>query len=241
MLVEQTGFPLSKINVIHNGVDTRRFQRSESARQQYRTALGISSGDFCIGCVGRLSRIKDYPTILRAVEVLSQSCPSWRLFIVGAGAELPVLQEFVSSRPVLAGRVRFMGASDRVSEFLSAMDTYVLPSICEGISNSLLEAMAAGLPVVVTDTGGNPEVVADGDSGLLFPVGDCRALARHLALLYRNSEMCDRLGRTASRWVNDSFSLDGMVRKYEEMYTGLAGLRATGLAGAGKAPCQVES
>ena len=223
MLVARTGFPQSKINVIHNGVDTNRFRRTESARQQYRAALEISSDDFCIGCVGRLNRIKDYPTILRAVELLSQSCPSWQLFIVGEGSELPALNEFVSSRPRLAGRVRFLGASNRVPEFLAAMDTYVLPSICEGISNSLLEAMATGLPVVLTDTGGNPEVVVDGDSGLLFPVGDCQALAGQLALLYGNPVIRDRVGSRACRRVHESFSLDSMVRKYDEMYTGLAG------------------
>jgi sugar transferase (PEP-CTERM/EpsH1 system associated) len=228
MLAERTGFSLSKISVIHNGVNTTRFRPDIYARQRCRADLDATSTEFCIGCVGRLSKIKDYPTILRAVECLTESCPSWRLFIVGAGAELPALEEFVRSRPVLAGRVRFMGAMNHIPEFLAAMDTYVLPSMCEGISNALLEAMATALPVVVTDTGGNPEVVADGDSGVLFPVGDCRALANHLRTLYNNDRLREQLGERAFRRASEFFSLDSMVQKYDAMYMELAGVRQDG-------------
>jgi len=102
------------------------------------------------------------------------------------------------------------------------MDAYVLCSLTEGISNSLLEAMATGLPVAVTAAGGNPEVVVQGDSGLLFPIGDFRQLTELLLLLKTRKELDEKLGQNALRRVREHFSLDSMVRKYEQVYESVA-------------------
>ncbi len=208
MLAQRTGFPLRKIEVIQNGVDTKRFRPDAAARRQFRGELGVSEEEFCIGCVGRLNPIKDYPTVLRAAEVFSNSCNTWRLFIIGAGAELPHLEKFVNEKPALRDRVRFVGPSDRIPEFLNAIDAYVLPSLCEGISNSLLEAMATALPVIASEAGGNPELIVNGECGLLFPVGDFRRLAEQLFLLYDQTSLRGELGRqawhesgSAFRWI----------------------------------------
>jgi sugar transferase (PEP-CTERM/EpsH1 system associated) len=230
MLARRTGFSARKIGVIHNGVNVTRFRQDRAAGIEFRRELGISDEEFCIGCVGRLNRIKDYPTMLRAAEVFSRSCDSWRLVIAGSGSELGVLQGMVDSNPALRGRVHFLGSTTRIPEFLNAIDVYVLPSICEGISNSLLEAMATGLPVIVSDTGGNPEVVDRGGSGLLFRVGDSDRLAEQLLLLYRDRAARVEFGRQALRRVHAEFSLDSMIRQYEEMYTGFAQNRAAGRA-----------
>jgi sugar transferase (PEP-CTERM/EpsH1 system associated) len=224
-LARRTGFPLRKIGVIRNGVDTQRFRPDPAVRRRFRSELGIGQQEFCVGCVGRLSRIKDYPTMLRAAEVLSVSGSCWRLLIAGSGPEVTALEE-LAARPALRGRVRFLGPSDRVPEFLSAIDAYVLPSLSEGISNSLLEAMAVGLPVVASDTGGNPEVVVEGESGLLFPVGDHERLGEHLVLLCGDNDLRQRLGRAALRRIHEHFSLNSMVEQYEQMYEGLAARRA---------------
>lgn len=245
-LARRTGFPIDKIGVIHNGVETGRFRPDASKRRDVRRELGISEQEFCIGCVGRLNRIKDYPTMLRAAEMLAKSCASkssaaWRLFIVGDGPELANLREFVNARPALQGRVHFLGASDRVADLLNAMDSYVLPSLCEGISNSLLEAMATGLAVVVSNTGGNPEVVVNGESGLLFPVGDARQLADQLLLLSTQRELRIRLGQQALRRVKEQFSLDSMVEKYANMYESMAGAPAPQCAGIEKSLCRPEN
>ncbi len=226
MLVSRTGIAQRKIGVIHNGVDTRKFQHDPGARRQLRAELGIGEKEFFIGCVGRLNKIKDYPTLLRAVEILHGSGAPWRLAIAGGGPELGELQALAASRPALAGRVQFLGPWDRVPALLNAIDTYVLPSLCEGISNSLLEAMAAGAAAIVSDTGGNPEVVADGESGLLFPVGDFQQLAQKLARLQGSPELRAELGRRAVRRIEEQFSLDAMVEQYEAMYGRLAMKRA---------------
>ena len=102
---------------------------------------------------------------------MAEAGGGWRLLLIGEGPERSELQSFVNSHPKLLERTSFLGSSGQVPELLQAMDVYVLSSVAEGISNSLLEAMATGLPVIATAVGGNPEVVVDGDSGLLFPPG----------------------------------------------------------------------
>jgi sugar transferase (PEP-CTERM/EpsH1 system associated) len=228
-LASRTGFPLRKIQVIHNGVETQKFGAStEGARERSRRELGIGAEEFCIGCVGRLNRIKDYPTMLAAARLFSRSCDSWRLLIAGGGPELAALREIADADSCLQEHVRFLGPveGECVPGFLRALDAYALPSLWEGISNSLLEAMAAGLPVVASDTGGNPEVVVAGESGLLFPVGDCGRLAEQLTLLYRQRELRIRMGARAAERIHQEFSLDSMVRNYEQMYTAFEGNRA---------------
>jgi len=215
---KRTGFPARKIEVIHNGVDSRRFCQDDDARTRVRRELGISDEEFCIGCVGNLIPVKDHLTLFRAVGGFAQRRQSWRLLVVGAGPEFPRLTAFVDAHPGLKGRVLFLGRSNSVRELLNALDVYVLPSLTEGIANSLLEAMAIGLPVVVTDTGGNPEVIINGESGLLFPVGDHKRLEDHLMALEARSEWRRQLGQSALLRVRDSFSIDSMVRKYETVY-----------------------
>jgi len=102
------------------------------------------------------------------------------------------------------------------------MDVYVLPSITEGISNSLLEAMATGLPVIVSATGGNLEVVVDGESGLMFPVGDAARLEDPLLHLSRCSDLRVRMGDQALRRIQKDFSISAMMANYERMYRGVA-------------------
>jgi sugar transferase (PEP-CTERM/EpsH1 system associated) len=221
LLVERTGFPARKLSVIHNGVQLQRYRPDAAVRRQVRSEMGIREDEFCIGAVGRLNKIKDYPTLLRAAERFGGTSTNWRLCIVGEGTELASLQQLTGASSILRDRVRFMGANDRVPEFLNAMDVFVLPSLCEGISNSLLEAMATALPVIVTDTGGNPEVIDQGDAGLLFPVGDFHTLAEHLSAVRQRKDVRERLAARSRQRVEHHFSLEAMTRKYEEMYTHL--------------------
>jgi len=217
----RTGFPASKITVIHNGVDHRRFFPDTAVRVRVREELGLSGDEFCIGCVGSLFPVKDHMTLLRAVGELAKDSDNWRLLIVGDGPERPKLEAFVDGNPAWQRRVSFLGSSNRVVELLQAMDVYVLPSVMEGISNSLLEAMATELAVVATSTGGNIEVVTDGHSGLLFPVGDVAGLAERLRALRARRDLRVQLGGQAARRMREQFSLDSMVRNYERLYEGL--------------------
>ena len=219
---KRTGFAVERITVVHNGVDSRRFQPNPAIRARVREELGLSPAEFCIGCVGNLSPAKDYPTALRGVEAFNRFCDDWRLLVIGEGPERSHLQELIQANPRLRGRVRFLGMSQRVPEMLTAMDVYLLSSVIEGMSNSLLEAMACGLPVIATDVGGNPEVVVDGESGLLFPAGDFTRLAEHLQLLYTQVNFRTRMSQRARERVQEAFSIKSMVRHYEDVYENLA-------------------
>lgn len=214
-----TGFPVNNITVIHNGVDARRFSPQPAVRPETRKRLGIAPEEFCIGAVGRLEPVKDLMTLLRAAAELAEPDQPWRLLIAGEGSELDALRAFVNSHPRLKQRVCFLGGVQNVPELLNALDVYVLPSLYEGISNSLLEAMATSLPVIASTVGGNPEVVVDNESGLLFSAGDFRALAAQLRLIRDDMDLRSRLGRRALERVRNCFSLESMVQQYESLYS----------------------
>ncbi len=218
---QRTGFPATRIEVIHNGVDSGQFRRDLDARALVRKECGIADNEFCIGCVANLTPVKDHLTLFRALARFAERASPWRLLVVGAGPELPKLTAFVDQHAGWKDRVLFLGRSNSVSQVLNAMDVYVLPSLTEGINNSLLEAMATGLPILATETGGNPEVVIGGESGLLFPVGNDACLAEQILLLQENSEWRRRLGESALSRVWSEFSIQSMVRRYESLYESL--------------------
>jgi sugar transferase (PEP-CTERM/EpsH1 system associated) len=216
----RTGFDPAKISVIHNGVNRQRFHPDPTVRHVMRRELGLSVGEFCIGCVGNLFPVKGHITALEAIAQFAELRSNWRLVLAGDGPERGRLESFLGGRD-WKDRVLFLGTSHRVPELLNALDVYVLPSIAEGISNSLLEAMASGVPVIATETGGNPEVVVAGDSGLLFPIGDSRKLAEQLLLLEARPERRAELAQRALRRVSEEFSLESMVGKYAQLYESL--------------------
>jgi sugar transferase (PEP-CTERM/EpsH1 system associated) len=218
----RTGFPVKRMTVIHNGVDMQRFRPDAALRAQARTELGFAPDDLCIAVVGNFTLVKDHMTLLRAVERFHrESRQPWRLVLFGTGPEQERLQSFVAVHPEWASRVAFPGLTDRIPQLLTAFDAYAITSLSEGLSNSLIEAMSAGLPVIATKTGGNPEVVVHGESGLLFPVGDDAALAAHLVAFAHDPALRDRLARGALARIKDKFSVESMVRNYGALYEGV--------------------
>jgi sugar transferase (PEP-CTERM/EpsH1 system associated) len=218
----RTGFRPEGIVVIHNGVDGTRYFPDARTRSLLRKELGIAEDEFLIGCVGNLLPVKDHVTVLKALQCFPANIDRWRLLIVGEGPERQALEGFLGEHPAIADRVILTGTSNRVPELLNAMDAYVLPSIAEGICNSLLEAMSTGLPVIATATGGNPEVVVDGASGILFPVGNYQRLADLLLQFHTNPELRTRLAHGAVRRVREEFSMDSMIRGYAQVYEALS-------------------
>jgi sugar transferase (PEP-CTERM/EpsH1 system associated) len=211
-----------KIRVIHNGVDTARFQPRPELRAAVRQRLELAATSFVIGSVGRLVPIKDYPTLLQAVEKILARGVDARVLLVGSGSELGRLKAFVEASSLLAGRVTFAGICPNVPELLAAMDAFVLPSVREGMSNTLLEAMSAGLPVIAMRVGGNPEIVEDGRSGWLLAPGDVEALADRLEQLAGSPEIRQRVGDAGRRRVFEHFTLARMLTNYEDLYRELA-------------------
>jgi sugar transferase (PEP-CTERM/EpsH1 system associated) len=214
-----------KFRVIYNGVNTDRFAPLNSDAAPLRKDLGLPTDRFLIGSVGRLVPIKDHSTLLQAATQLLRQGNNLHVLLVGDGPERATLQQYVASTPELSGRVTFLGSSDRVPELMKAMDVFVLPSISEGMSNTILEAMATGLPVVVTHAGGNPEMIDHEFSGLLFAPRDVRTLASHLVRLIESADLRRHLGEAARRRAMERFSLAEMMRRYRDLYFELAGKR----------------
>lgn len=208
-----------KIRVLYNGVDTKRFSPNLQARTRIRKELGITESTCVIGSVGRMVPIKDYGTLLRAADQLISRSGDLLVLLVGSGPDLDSLKQQASASESLRSRVHFLGACDQVPDTLNAMDVFALPSLGEGMSNTMLEAMASGLPVVATNVGGNPEVVEDRHSGLLFKPGDATGLTQALDSLFKNHEIRLKLGIAARERALKKFSLNSMMEQYKDLYS----------------------
>ena len=217
-----------RFRVIYNGVDTERFFPRPEQAAKARDEQGIPPGRIVIGSIGRLVPIKDHRTLLKAAERLLGNGKDIHVLIVGAGPELKGLQTHVRESSTLQGRVSFAGASDNIPELLSAMDIFVLPSISEGMSNTILEAMASGVPVIAGCTGGNPELISEERCGRLFTPRDDAGLAEEIAYLTNNAQLRAALGSAGRDRVIHDFSLARMIAQYRDLYFELAAQRRIG-------------
>jgi sugar transferase (PEP-CTERM/EpsH1 system associated) len=218
----QAWIPMERIRVLPNGVNTSQFARRPGESQETRQRLGLGDGSLVIGAVGRMVPIKDHAILLQAAEILISRGMPVRVLLVGSGPELAKHKESVAASPRLSGRVVFAGADSDVPALLNAMDIFVLPSLSEGMSNTLLEAMASSLPVVATRVGGNPELVEEQRSGWLFEPGDVMALAAILERIGGDSDLREGFGQAARRRAVQHFSLEAMVGSYRNLYVELA-------------------
>lgn len=209
------------IQVLANGVDTERFAPRPEAKSATRARLGLPQSSLVIGAVGRLVPIKGHSLLLQAASLLAQRGVDVSVALAGDGPELECLRSVAASSG-LASRVFFVGACKEVPDFLNALDVFVLPSISEGMSNTLLEAMSSGVAVVASRVGGNVELIEDGVSGLLFDVGDVAGLAEQLSHLLATPERCNALAGAARSRVMACYRLDSMLESYRNLYRGLA-------------------
>lgn len=192
--------------VIHNGIDTNQY--SDVVKNNKIVNIGI---------VARLVGVKNHKMLIEAFAVLSKSGLDVELSIVGDGPLLSVLQEQCRNLGI-SEKVIFMGERSDVDKLLGTFDIYVLPSHSEGLSISILEAMASSLPIVATSVGGNPVLVCNSQNGFLVDDNDVSELARVLKLLILDRELRFTMGRKGRRIVTESFSLDEMVNSYHEIY-----------------------
>jgi sugar transferase (PEP-CTERM/EpsH1 system associated) len=214
-----------RIRVIYNGVDAQRFRPRPDERIALRKRFALPEKRFIVGTVGRTVTIKDHPTLLRAVESIVLKGIDAHALLIGSGPELERNQQIAKDSATLAGRVTFVGSCNDVPELLNAMDAFALTSISEGMSNTLLEALATGLPVVATNVGGNPEVIIDAESGWLFPPRDSEALASRLMLLALDENLRERASVAGRRRIMERFSAGRMLNDYSNLYLELAARR----------------
>ncbi len=220
----------AKVTQVYNGVDTELFYPARDTREPLPNPDFAPPGAFVIGTVGRMQAVKDQLTLARAFVLLLRMLPQverrLRLVMVGDGPLREQVAGILSQAG--AGKLAWLaGERDDVPQLMRGLDLFVLPSLAEGVSNTLLEAMASGLPVVATAVGGNPELVDDGRTGRLVPAADPQALALAIREYVVNPEMAKRQGSAARRITEQRFGLDVMVKKYIDLYDRvLAGNRA---------------
>jgi glycosyltransferase involved in cell wall biosynthesis len=212
------GFDPDRIRVVRNGIDPGSAP-TPHARRAARLALGLPADALIIGSVARLDPVKSLDTLVRAFSDLHQSVPDARLAIVGDGPEREPLARLVR-REGLGGSIRLIGPHPAAREVMPAFDMYVNSSTSEGISVTILEAMAAAVPVVATNVGGTPEVVENGRTGLLVPPRDPHALAMALRRLIGAPAERAACGEAGRKRVLEAFSLDRMVMEYLSVYRG---------------------
>jgi sugar transferase (PEP-CTERM/EpsH1 system associated) len=214
-LVEHVKVSDQRITTILNGVDTNRF--SPEAKCEKKRALGLSEQDIVIGSVGRLVPVKNYGELLNAFARLVHKDIPLKLVIAGDGPDAPTLKE-TARRLGVESSVQWLGTRDDIPEIIGAMDVFALTSKNEGISNTVLEAMACGVPVVVSRVGGNPEIVVDGRTGYLYEAGNLDELVGLIDQLVSDREHRLEKGSGARQHVLENFSIETMVRRYEQTY-----------------------
>jgi len=201
--------PEQKIQVCYNGIDLDTFQRR----------CGVAHS-LTIGVVCALRPEKDLCTLIDAFGLIRNVAPGLKLVIVGSGEELPRLQHRASEAG-LGEQCRFEPATSAIPEWLSTIDIFVLPSRSEALSNSLMEAMACGCSVIASDVGGNPELVRDQETGILFPPGDVQTLAGALRLLITETNRRRRLAEAGERFIRSRFAADASAARMAEIYLSL--------------------
>jgi glycosyltransferase involved in cell wall biosynthesis len=203
--MECTGLPADRITTLWNGIDLEKYP------------FQGPSADGPAVAVARLSPEKDIANLLRATALVMPKAPTFRLEVAGDGPLRTKLHR-LSKELGVDKRVRFLGEVADVPALLGRAGFFVLPSRTEGISLTILEAMACGLPVVATRVGGTPEIVEHGTSGFLVPPGNPAVLARELLRLWKNPDEGRLLGQTARRRVESRFDIRKMVAHYEYLY-----------------------
>ena len=221
-LIRTVGIPDSKVTTIHNGVDTCRF--SPEARSAARVSLGLDDSVFTIGTVGRLDPVKDHTSLLQAFLPIARSAQPACLIIAGEGRMRSAIER-LGAELNISDKIHLLGERHDIPQVLKACDVFTLTSIAEGISNTILEAMASALPVVATRVGGNPELVDDGVTGYLVSAGDVAALTATYETYRNNPNLRDLHGRNARTRAEHKFSLERMATQYAQLYQDLMGSR----------------
>jgi L-malate glycosyltransferase len=216
-MAQIVGFSRDRIQVIPNGVDTDRFRPLEIGAGCLRQQLGLPSQSLLIGMVARLVPVKNHAGVFRALASLRAANVEADLALAGNGPLREELQQLARDLQIQT-HVHFLGDIDNVECLLNAIDVFVLNSHSEGMSNTILEAMACSIPVVATLVGSNSELVAEGESGYLVPPDNHIALSQALVELAKYPELRRSMRKTARLQIERQFSIQRMVQGYTDLY-----------------------
>ena len=225
-LCANVGVPAGRVTQVYNGVDAVRFRPATEGRGRIDGCPFRDPGLWLVGTVGRMDPVKDPLNLVRAFVQALQLAPAkrarMRLLLIGDGALYSVARTMLAAAGA-ADLAWLPGERNDVPEILRGMDCFVLPSLGEGISNTILEAMATGLPVIATKVGGNGELVEAGVTGELVPSADPNALAQPMLAYARDPEAARTAGRNGRARIEREFSLEAMLGRYKGLYDRLLG------------------
>lgn len=213
------GLEAAFIEVIYNGVRPE-VSLDADARRALRAQFGFDEQCFVVGTVGRFDPIKNLPLLVEGLALARARVTNLRGLLIGDGPVFDEIDALVGRRGLRA-QVRLTGFRDDARRLVQCMDLFVLASLSEGTSVALLEAMAAGVPVVVTDVGGNPEIVSHGVTGWVVPSGAEAALAAAVEEAATDADKRRTVAAAARRRVAQHFSFETMIRSYRERYQAL--------------------
>ncbi len=201
--------------VIFSGIDVNPFKDAIAHREVMRQELGLNNDDILVGGVGRLEPVKGFTYFVEAAQRIAQAEPKVKFILVGQGREEKLLRRLAAP---LGERFLFAGLRTDVPRYMAAMDILVVPSVNEGMGRVVLEAGAAGVPVVATRVGGLPDIVDEEETGVLVPPRNAAALAEAVLALTNAPERRHMMGATAQAKVVPYYSLESMVQQIEALY-----------------------
>ena len=234
------GYDGNRITVIPNGVDVSRFEPARSNR--LRSDLGLTADAPLVGVLGRVSGRKGLEDFIAAASIVAPRFPSARFLIIGEpsfssrGSQIHVDETYTNELKALAerhgvkDRVIFTGFRSDVARILPELTVSVLPSLSEGLSNTLLESMAAGVPVVATRVGGTAEVIRDSENGLLVPPSDPRSLAESICRLLDTPEFAAKVGAAGRQRIIDRYSMARLIEDTSRFYESIVDYSDAGAA-----------
>jgi glycosyltransferase involved in cell wall biosynthesis len=214
-LIRDAGIPPERIHLCYNGIDLDRFTRQDAVRP-----AALPADSLVIGVVCGLRPEKGLPTLVDAFAAVRKLTPNLRLAMVGSGTMLADLQKRAAERGILDACV-FQPSTNHVVDWLRHIDIFVLPSLSEAFSNSLMEAMACGCCAIASSVGGNPELIEDGKRGLLFAPEDTAGLERALQAVILDANLRRRLADAGRDFVRSNFSRETAARRMGEIYSAL--------------------
>lgn len=215
-LAAEAHFPENRIQVIPNGVDVNLFRPRED-RASLRARFGLPLNRFIVGNIARLDPVKNHQVIFRALSAFPSSVERPYFLLVGEGETRPFLEREISELGIKED-VCLFGYSNNTAELLNCMDMYVQSSFYEGFSNTVLEAMSVGLPVLATDVGGTRDLFDEGEAGFFFLPDDDRQLASLIRRIWMAPNIATSVGQRARDRAVNHFSIRNMTTQYESMY-----------------------
>lgn len=215
-IVENVGIDSTRITVLYNGVNVPAAPDPVDI-EVCRREMNLSDSDRVIGVVGNLYPVKGHQYLIDAVPAVLEKYPDTSFVFAGRGQLESDLKQHVN-RLGLDKRVHFLGLRQDIPRILALLDVFVLPSLSEGLSMAILEAMMAGKPVIATRVGGNSEIVLDGETGLLVPPKESHALAESLITLLKDRHLAAEFGEKGKLRAERQFSLQTMVNAYQSLY-----------------------